>query len=82
MEAPDRIREPAAAPIEPLLSIAEVREVLRISESGVYRLMRSGELPAVRIGGRTLFSPDAVRELISARSEPSNRMAPTMEDVR
>lgn len=82
MEAPDRIREPTVAPLEPLLSISEVRAVLRISESGVYRLLRSGELPAVRIGGRTLFSPDAVRDLIAARSEPAAQVTQTTEDVR
>jgi excisionase family DNA binding protein len=80
VEAPDRLREHPSAHIEPLLSIAEVRQVLRISESGVYRLMRSGELPAVRIGGRTLFSPDTVRTLIAARSEPPGQSYAPMEE--
>ena len=62
--------EPA---IEPLLSIADLRRVLRISESGIYRLMRSGGLAAVRIGGRTLFSPDAVRRLIATRAAPTDQ---------
>lgn len=54
--------------LEPLLSIRDVTRVLRISESGIYRLMRAGDLPAVRLGGRTLFSPDAVRRLIASRT--------------
>jgi hypothetical protein len=42
--------------------------------------MRSGELPAVRIGGRTLFSPDTVRTLIAARSEPPGQSYAPMEE--
>jgi excisionase family DNA binding protein len=82
MEAADRLREPSTPPLEPLLSIADVAEILRISESGVYRLMRSNELPPVRIGGRTLFSPDSVRALIAARSDQAGRSAQELEGSR
>jgi len=82
MEAADRLREHPTPSLEPLLSIAEVAEILRISESGVYRLMRSNELPPVRIGGRTLFSPDSVRALIAAGSEHNQRSAEHMEGSR
>jgi excisionase family DNA binding protein len=80
MEAADGLRERATLPLEPLLSIADVAEVLRISESGVYRLMRSNELPPVRIGGRTLFSPDSVRALIAARSGGNRRNTEELEE--
>jgi excisionase family DNA binding protein len=33
-----------------LLTVAEVAEMLRVSTMTVYRLIRSGEIPAVRIG--------------------------------
>lgn len=35
---------------ETLLTAAEVAEQLRVSTMTVYRLIRSGELPAVRVG--------------------------------
>jgi excisionase family DNA binding protein len=33
-----------------LLTVAEVAEMLRVSTMTVYRLIRTGELPAVRVG--------------------------------
>lgn len=35
---------------EPLLTAAEVADELRVSTMTVYRLVRRGELPAVRVG--------------------------------
>lgn len=40
----------AAAPR--FLQLADVAEVLNISSAQVYALVRSGELPAIKIGGR------------------------------
>jgi len=51
--------------LEPLLSIDDVARLLRVSESSVYRLVRSGELARVKVGGRTLFEPRAVRAFIA-----------------
>jgi excisionase family DNA binding protein len=53
--------------IEPLLSIDEVSGLLRISESGVYRLVRHGELPRVKVGNRTLFEASEIRNFIARR---------------
>ncbi len=47
--------------------VDEVARFLRISESGVYRLTRSGELPRVKVGSRTLFDPTDVRDFVAAR---------------
>jgi excisionase family DNA binding protein len=66
MTATDSDRQSLAG-LEPLLSVAEARAVLRISESGVYRLLRRGELAAVKVGGRTLIEPAAIRRFIAAR---------------
>lgn len=55
--------------LEPLLSVEEVTRVLRISESGVYRLVRNGELARVKVGSRTLFEPSAVRRFIKDRRQ-------------
>src|SRR3954454_3986266 len=51
--------------LEPLLSIDDVARLLRVSESSVYRLVRSGELGRVKVGGRTLVEPGAVRAFIA-----------------
>ncbi len=34
----------------PLMTVAEVAEVLRVSNMTVYRLIKAGELPALRVG--------------------------------
>ena len=52
--------------LEPLLSVKEVADCLGISESGVYRLCRAGDLAGVKVGGRTLFEPQEVRQFIEA----------------
>jgi excisionase family DNA binding protein len=65
--------------IEALLSLDDVAQVLRISESGVYRLIRSGDLPRVKVGNRTLFAPHDVRAFIASRREATgeNTRGPT-----
>ena len=34
----------------PLLTVAEVADVLRVSNMTVYRLIKAGDLPALRVG--------------------------------
>ena len=70
--------------IETLLSLDDVANVLRISESGVYRLVRSGELPRVKVGNRTLFAPHDVRAFIASRREATgdNKRGPTLASQR
>ncbi|MGH3440630.1 MAG: helix-turn-helix domain-containing protein [Nitriliruptorales bacterium] len=36
--------------MDELLTVAEVAELLRVSTMTVYRLIRTGDLPAVRVG--------------------------------
>ena len=50
--------------LEPLLRIEEVARLLRISERGVYRLMRRGELTALKVGHRTLVESQEVADHI------------------
>ncbi len=40
------------------LTVAEVAEIMRVSKMTVYRLVHSGELPAVRVG-RSFRVPEA-----------------------
>jgi len=68
MTEPDREGKTVAY-IEPLLSIEDVAGVLRISESGIYRLIRREELCCVKVGGRTLFEPVELRKFIAAKRQ-------------
>ena len=66
MAAADR-NPSAVLSVEPLMSIHEVAQVLRISPRGVYRLMRRGQLESLKVGGRTLLEPDEVRRFIASQ---------------
>jgi excisionase family DNA binding protein len=47
-----------------LFTVAEVAAVMRVSNMTVYRLIRSGELPALRVGkGYRIFEADLERFL-------------------
>jgi excisionase family DNA binding protein len=68
--------------LEPLLSVREVAAYLGISESGVYRLRRAGDLAGVKVGNRTLFEPQEVREFIEAsrrHARDERALSPTEE---
>lgn len=38
------------SPVGPLLTVAEVAETLRVSNMTVYRLIKAGDLTAIRVG--------------------------------
>ena len=42
------------------LTLADVQEVLNISSPQAYSLVRSGELPAIQVGGRGQWRVEAV----------------------
>lgn len=46
------------------LTVAEVADVMRVSKMTVYRLVHSGELPAVRFGRSYRVPQTAVDELV------------------
>ncbi len=46
------------------LTVAEVASVMRVSKMTVYRLVHSGELPAVRVGRSFRVPGDAVDEYL------------------
>jgi excisionase family DNA binding protein len=50
----------------PFLTVAEVADRMRVSKMTVYRLVHSGELPAVRFGRSFRVHGGAVDELIRA----------------
>ena len=46
------------------LTVAEVASVMRVSKMTVYRLVHSGELPAVRVGRSFRVTEDDVNEYL------------------
>lgn len=50
----------------PFLTVAEVAERMRVSKMTVYRLVHSGELPAVRFGRSFRVQRTAVEDHIRA----------------
>lgn len=62
----------APAPnVEPLLTAEQVAELLQVSVSMVYKLRRTGALPAVPVGALLRFNAEAVRAYM--RGEPPPR---------
>jgi excisionase family DNA binding protein len=47
-----------------LLRVSEVAEQLAVREKTVYRLIRDGELRAIRVGGRFRIEPEALADYI------------------
>lgn len=62
---PDHTQSGSSSTTGALLSLKQVAERLNISDSGVYRLIESGELRRLKIGGRTLFEPTEVARYIA-----------------
>ncbi len=57
--------------LEPLLTAEQVADLLHVSESMVYKLRRSGALPAIRVGALLRFHVETVRAYM--RGEPPPR---------
>lgn len=51
-----------------LLTIKEVSNILKISESTLYRWVHKKEIPFVKLGGKLRFSPDEIQEFIKKNS--------------
>lgn len=52
---------------EQLLTVQEVCERLHVSRANVYRLLKSGDLRAVKVGRCTRFRAEALDEWVRAR---------------
>jgi len=55
--------------MSPLLDKADVADLLKVSVRTVDRLRESGDLRAVRVRGRVLFSPQDVQAFLDAHGE-------------
>ena len=48
------------------LTVAEVAEIMRVSKMTIYRLVHSGELPAVRVGRSFRVHEKAVNDYLDS----------------
>ncbi|QQW37226.1 helix-turn-helix domain-containing protein [Mycobacterium marinum] len=49
-----------------LLAVPRAAQLLGISRAAAYRLVASGELPVLRLGGRIYVVTDGLRELVTS----------------
>ena len=55
------------------LTVAEVAELMRVSKMTVYRLVHSGDLPAVRVGRSFRVHQQAVEEYLGSSVYPADK---------
>jgi len=56
------------------LTLADVAEILNVSATQAYALVRSGELPAIKVGGgRWRIERDRLEDYIAAKYEENRR---------
>jgi excisionase family DNA binding protein len=53
---------------EPLLTVGEVAQIMRVSNMTVYRLIKSGQLSAVRVGKNYRIRRSDVNKYFSERA--------------
>ena len=61
---------------EPLWTVKEVANFLKVSRSWVYQKTAGGELPCLHVGGLVRFEPDAVRAWTRGEPPPASRILP------
>jgi excisionase family DNA binding protein len=54
--------------------VAEVADVMRVSKMTVYRLVHSGEMPAVRVGHSFRVPQDALEQYLATPSIERDRL--------
>lgn len=65
---------------EPLWTVAEVAEFLRVSKSFVYHACAAGTFPCVRIGASVRFDPPSIRAWV--RGERAGTKVVTLAGTR
>jgi excisionase family DNA binding protein len=53
---------------EPLLTVGEVAGLMRVSNMTVYRLIKSGQLPALRVGKNYRIRRDDIERYLADRT--------------
>jgi excisionase family DNA binding protein len=57
------------------LTVAEVADVMRVSKMTVYRLVHSGEMPAVRVGRSFRVPQDALEQFLATSWIEADRLS-------
>ena len=55
-----------------LLNIRQVTETTGISRASIYRQMKAGQLPFVKLGSRTLFRPRDLQSFVDRNVQASD----------
>jgi excisionase family DNA binding protein len=68
---------PSRQPLGRFLTLADIAEVLNVSTRQAYALVRSGELPAIKVGGRGQWRIErsVLESYIEAKYEESRRLS-------
>jgi excisionase family DNA binding protein len=56
-----------------IVTVKELSKFLKISNSTIYKLASTGEIPAFRIGDSWRFDMDQIRGIIGHETSPSGR---------
>lgn len=64
---------PSSAP--QFYTVAEVAEMTRVSRMTVYRMVHSGELPAVRVGNSYRVPRSALEQLLGGASDDKREVS-------
>jgi len=66
-----------------MLTVEDLAELLRTTPAGIHSLRYRGEgPPAIRVGRRLLFDPEAVRGWLEDNTEDASRARPRLKAVR
>jgi excisionase family DNA binding protein len=57
--------------VDQLLNVGQAHKTLGISRPTLYRLIRCGEIAVVKIGSRTLFRADDLRNFVNQHVRPA-----------
>ena len=64
-----------------LLNIRQVTEATGISRASIYRQVRAGQLPFVKVGSRTLFRPQDLQSFVDRNLQASALSRPLAEEA-
>lgn len=56
----------------PLLTVRDLMRVLNLSKMSVYRLLNTGELPSLLVGGLRRVRPEALQEYLAHKEKTSS----------
>ena len=64
-----RSQSEAASPLERLLTVGELSELLQLHTKTVKRMARDGRVPSLRVAGRLRFRPSDIASWLAARED-------------